>query len=55
MKREREHRRARWLAPLAAAVALALAAAACGRDVPLGVAPTADGAPSDAVDAGARQ
>jgi hypothetical protein len=56
MKQGRERRHAWWISQLAAAsVALALAAAGCGRDVELGVAPTADAAPSDAADAGASQ
>jgi hypothetical protein len=41
-----------WLITVAVALAVALAAARCGRDVPLGVEPGSDAAVTDASDGG---
>jgi hypothetical protein len=41
-----------WLVTVVVALAVALAAARCDRDVPLGVAPGSDAAVTDASDGG---
>ena len=41
-----------WLITVAVALAVALAAARCGRDIPLGVDPGSDAAVADASDGG---
>ena len=41
-----------WVITLAVALAVALAAVQCGRDIPLGVDPGSDAAAADASDGG---